>query len=943
MRDYENPLKTYENRLEPRSNYIPSGVSEYISLNGDWRFAYFKRDIDVPENIEFCESIPVPSCWQLHGYESPNYSNTNYPYPCDQPYVPDDNPCGVYERDFELKDIWGKVYFALEGVSSCAYVYLNGEYVGFTQGSHLKAEFDLTPFVRAGKNVLRVKVLKWCCGSYLEDQDFFRYNGIFRDCYLLLRPVGHIFDFEIKTEENHKITVRSDKKAKIILLDADDTVLQTADDSEYAEFYLDDPILWNAEKPYLYTVRFECCGEKIEKRVGLRTINISSLGELLINGSPVKLRGVNHHDSTKYNGWCMTEEEIRRDLQLMKSLNMNCVRTSHYPPMPCFAEMCDEIGLYVVLETDLETHGFIRRYPHVDYIYDVDAGDWPCNDEKWEKEYIDRMKRAVEQFKNNTSVIMWSTGNESGHGKNHVSMIKWARSKKDGRLIHCEDSSRDGRTENIDVYSMMYPSIEWIENYLKDPNNKLPLFLCEYSHAMGNGPGDVFAYNEIVDKYPNFIGGCVWEWADHVVVCDGVQKYGGDFPDEKTNDGNFCCDGMVFADRGFKSGTLEVKAAYQPMRTSYANGIFIIRNNFDFTDFEECELFYRVETDGKILKEEKIDISLAPHKECEISEKYAALKCDLGAYITFILKKDGAEVARTQHKLPFEKNPVKRTELTVAPIESGDELIFKGDRFEYVFSKHYGEFTSIKIDGEEQILSAPALTAARAATDNEVHIHTRWYNDTIWDGENLNVLSKKVYSCNCDGRRIELECSASGISRKPFFKYTYYVAVFEDGRIERRVTGKVREDTIWLPRLGFEFLLPKEYSDFRYFGMGPCENYCDMNHCAFYGMYESNAKKEYVPFVRPQEHGNHTGVKMLEIGKMMFSSDKDFECNVSEYSTEALERAKHTDELFSDGAIHLRIDYKNSGVGSNSCGPELDPKYRLSEKDIDFSFTMSII
>ena len=331
MRHYENPLITSENRLPQRPYYIPEGKSEYLLLNGEWKFAFFPRDIDVLTSITQWDTIPVPSCWQLQGYDHPNYSNINYPYPCDPPYLPDDNPCGVYEREFVLRSAWGRVYFVLEGVCSCAYVSVNGSYVGFTQGSHLQAEFDITPFIRAGVNSLRVKVLKWCCGSYLEDQDFIRFNGIFRDCYLLQRPDGHIVDVDVTTEGN-RILVHVDHDADIAVYDQDEKCLGVKAASTDASFEIDSPVLWNAEKPYLYTVKLERNGEIITQKVGFRTIRVSDKCELLINGSPVKLHGVNHHDTDPHKGWCQTKEDLRRDLELMKKLNINCVRTSHYPP-----------------------------------------------------------------------------------------------------------------------------------------------------------------------------------------------------------------------------------------------------------------------------------------------------------------------------------------------------------------------------------------------------------------------------------------------------------------------------------------------------------------------------------------------------------------------------------------------------------------------------------
>ena len=376
MRYYENIEKTSENRLPQRNYYIPQGKSEYTLLNGTWRFKYYNRDVDVESNITEWDSIPVPSCWQILGYDNPNYTNVNYPYPCDPPYVPDENPCGVYERDFTVEKKWGRVYFVLEGVSSCAKVAVNGKYVGFTQGSHLQAEFDITDYVTEGENKIRVDVLKWCVGSYLEDQDFFRFNGIFRDCYILQRPENHINNIRIDAFTD-TISVKCDKEADITVLDADGNVLGESITNE-CDFVIENPVLWNAENPYLYTVKLCAEGEEITQKIGIRTIEISSDYELLINGVSVKLHGVNHHDTSKFRGWCQTDEELLADLKLMKKLNINCVRTSHYPPTPKFLDMCDELGFYVILETDIETHGFVRRHADVSYGYDVNSADWLC-------------------------------------------------------------------------------------------------------------------------------------------------------------------------------------------------------------------------------------------------------------------------------------------------------------------------------------------------------------------------------------------------------------------------------------------------------------------------------------------------------------------------------------------------------------------------------------
>ena len=937
-RIYENPQKTSENRRKPRSCYIPGGISEYMLLNGEWKFAYFSRDIDVPDQIEDWDTIPVPSCWQLFGYENPNYSNVNYPYPCDLPYVPDDNPCGVYEREFELAEKWGTVYFVLEGVASCAFLYVNNQYVGFTQGSHLQAEFEITDYVKKGVNIVCVKVLKWCCGSYLEDQDCFRYNGIFRDCYILQRPIGHINDIEMIPTDK-EISIKLEGSAVVRILE-EDKLLTEAEFTDAFSYTPEKPVLWNAEKPHLYTVELARSGEIITLKAGLRRIEISEEYELLINGIPVKLHGVNHHDTSKYRGWCQTEDELRHDLLLMKELNINCVRTSHYPPTPRFIQMCDEIGLYVVLETDIETHGFMYRRANAGtFGYDVESNDWPATKKEWKNEFVERMKRMVENYKNHACVIMWSTGNESGHGCNHVEMIRWTRKRDSTRLLHAEDASNKGQTHNVDVYSRMYPSLEMVEGYALTDDINAPVFLCEYSHAMGNGPGDVYDYNELFDRYPKLIGGCIWQWADHVVTVEGVERYGGDFEGELTNDGNFCCDGLVFADRSFKAGTMEAKAAYQPIRTRYEDGILTVYNRLDFTNLNEYEFVYDIEVDGKKVVEKQVTLAAEPHSSTRVEIDHTESTCRYGAYLNTALIRDGKTYAATQHELPYILLGSEKLE-KAALTEDQNNIYASGAGFSYVFSKHYGAFTNIVIDGEEQLSGRMVLSAFRAPTDNDRKMKILWANINAWQGENLDCAFSKVYDCHMENGAIIVTGALAGVGRNPFFQYCLTVTIAENGQIDLGLKGNVRQDAIWLPRLGFEFALPMEANAFTYYGRGPMENYRDMCHAAKMGLYASDTGQEYVNYVRPQEHGNHTQVKMLKIGKLVFLSREGFEANVSKYSMSALAKAEHTDELFTDGKTHLRIDYKVSGLGSNSCGPELEEVYRLKEKEIRFYFTI---
>lgn len=935
MRFYENPKKTSENRLPQRSFYIPGGCSEYTLLNGQWRFAWFAHEHEADGQITAWDTVTVPGCWQLQGYEHPNYTNVNYPYPVDPPYAPDANPCGVYEREFTLPRKWGKVYFVLEGVATCGIVSVNGRYVGFTQGSHLQAEFDITDFVRAGENTLRVKVLKWCCGSYLEDQDCFRFNGIFRDCYLLQRPENHVSDVHVFTRDN-AVCVETDKRADISLYDRDGNRLSLTENAKSAEFCVENPVLWNAEKPYLYTVKIESAGEIITQKTGFRTIAISENGQLLINGQSVILHGVNHHDTHPTNGWCQTLEELRLDLRKMKELNVDCVRTSHYPPTPKFLELCDEMGFYVILETDIETHGFLRRYANVEYRFDVESADWPGVNPAWRDEHLQRMARAVERDKNHCSIIMWSTGNESGHGANHIEMIRYLHDLHDGRLVHCEDASRKGDYSNADVISQMYWKPEDIATLAQDNPTK-PVMLCEYSHAMGNGPGDVWDYNEMFYKVPNLIGGCIWEWADHTVIVDGVQKYGGDFPGELTHEGNFCCDGLVFADRSFKAGSLEAKAAYQPMRTQWDGNALHITNAYDFTDYKECTLQFSLEADGQVVQLWNKKTALAPHETLVYKPRLSPLACKYGLYLTVNLEKDGKIVATRQHKLSDGAAP--SSPFVPAKTEAGEwEAVFSGKNFRYVFSRMAGGFTSMVVNGQEQLAQPMRLSAWRAPTDNDHNIKYFWGSYNVWQGENLDKLFHKCYEFSTENGRLSLKGSLAGVSRRPFFRYALNIQVDENGEISADLDGNVEENVFYLPRLGYEFAMPVEDAPFRYFGVGPHESYCDMHHGGTVGLYESTAAREYVPYVRPQEHGNHFGTKMLEIGNLHFEAERAFEINVSQYCAYALDAARHTDELHPDGLTHVRVDYKVTGLGTNSCGPEAAEPYRLNDKRISFAF-----
>ena len=985
MRIYENQELTSVRRCAPRSYYIPEGEARYVLLNGEFDFCYYKDGdrVDV-KSVPCTDKVKVPSTWQNTGYEEPNYSNADYPYPVDPPYVPMENPVGIYEKEIEVVGV-GRTYLILEGVSSMAEIYVGGSFVGFTQGSHLQAEFDITEFVTVGKNTLRIAVRKWCVGSYLEDQDFFRCNGIFRDIYLLERPEEHIVDIDIRTQNNGLVNVITAPEVQLTFMKGETVLTKAITDEEgKAALSVAAPVLWNAENPYLYTLVLEKAGERITQKVGFREIIVNEQKQVCLNGTPIKFKGVNHHDTTPHAGWVMTEQESRRDLELMKELNINTVRTAHYPPTPKFLQMCDELGLYVILETDIETHGFVNRnaIKEADRCYDVEDPVWICNDPSWKKEYVERMARAYERDKNSPAILMWSTGNESGHGDNQIAMIEYIREKNDGRLVHCEDASRalmfrksnllkaqkehraaellgeneseaaaalarardmyDKAVENVartDVYAAKYLPLDVIKRYAEGEVDQ-PLFLCEYAHAMGNGPGGMWDYMDLMYQYPAFVGGCIWEWADHAVYRDGAYRYGGDFSNELTNDGNFCCDGMVFPDRTFKAGTLDIKEAYAPFRAKYTAGKLEVQNLFDFTSFEECQLIWRMMTDGDEVASGQAELNTPPHETSVLAIHIPQQNWSLGAFLELSLQQNGRSLGTVTQRLTMMPEQIPDGEPLMLS-ETDGYIYARGNDFCYRVSPNTAMFDSIILGGIEKLAAPMDLTAFRAPTDNEYNQRDIWEKVGTYSGaENLNRQMNHVYSMELSDNTLTAEISLAGVSRIPYFRGKLEYTFFADGDVHIKVSGNIKEKCAWLQRFGFEMSFVEDNLPFDYFGRGPYENYSDLYHHAPVGRYQSTAAEQYVAYIHPQEHGNHTEVQQLNIAGLTFEGMPTFDFNVSLYDTAALTKAEHTDELVADGHTHLRLDYKNSGIGSASFGPKLEECYRLKEKQIEFSFLM---
>ena len=950
MRKYENPEFIQENRLPQRAYYIPQNEGAKIDLNGTWNFAFYQRDYE--QQCSQQGQIDVPSCWQCRGYELPCYTNYVYPFPVDPPYVPTENPMAVYSRSFAVEDMSKAYYAVFEGVASNLELFINGSYVGYSEGSRMQSEFEITPYLRTGENEILVKVRKWCSGSYLEDQDCFRYNGIFRDVYLLKRPKGHIVDIDIRTEGN-AVLVDFQGEAEVSLLDGEGCVLEKKHAAGSVEFRVEAPRLWNAEQPYLYQLVFQYLEEIITQKVGFVTYGINGRSAFTVNGVEVKLKGVNHHDTHPTNGYCLTDEEIYRDIQLMKQLNINCVRTSHYPPSPKFLEYCDELGLYVMLEADLETHGFTSRYPAGAYdSYDClnSNPEWIGNRPEWLAAYLDRMIRAYERDKNHASIFSWSTGNESGHCDNNYEMVKWLRRKDTRRLIHCEDASRTaygwGQQDTSyytrpDMHSRMYESYEGMEKYAQNPDMHLPFFHCEYSHAMGNGPGDVKDYWDIIYKYPKLIGGCIWEWADHTYLKDGVPQYGGDFG-ELTDDSNFCMDGLVTHDRRFKAGSLCTKFAYQYVRFTLDGDAVIVENLYDFTNLNRYQVKIDLNVDGNVISSESYRLNILPKETAPVPIKLPQ-SCQLGAYLQCYLLDDNQQiVGMTEIPVLNGSKALEKPHNDAVITEEKLHFVVNTNQAAITVSKMTGKIESICVAGEELLKQPVKLSVWRAPIDNERTVKQKWGHDNVWEGENLDRIFDNVKEVTCEDNVINVRGTLAGVGRLPFLQYRVSYQFDRSGKMTVSLRGDVRENCIWLQRLGFEFMLNEKCSRFRYFGKGPGENYCDMHLHTTTGWFGSTAKDEYFPYAMPQEHGNHTNCRHLEVeNAFAVRSDSVFEFNISQYSADELTQAMHINELPVSDKVSMRIDYKNSGIGSNSCGPLLLEKYRLAEKKIAYAFEIS--
>ncbi|MBP5669953.1 MAG: DUF4981 domain-containing protein [Lachnospiraceae bacterium] len=967
-------------------------------LNGTWRFHYYDSILDLEDDFlhqDFADSIPVPANWQLHGYDRAQYTNVVYPIPFDPPYVPDENPVGVYQTDYAYASDGLQRILCFEGVDSCLYLWVNDSFVGYSQVSHHTSEFDVTPLLKEGNNVITLAVLKWCDGTYLEDQDKIRLSGIFRDVYMLSRPKERITDYRVKTilefdgdakdPQVKKATLSVCVKgcdAKLVLTSPDGEVIceGACKDGEECEFEVPNVRLWSAECPVLYHLTMETEAEVIGERVGFRTIALED-GVIKINGKPLKIRGVNRHDSYPDTGYVASASQMRRDLELMKQHNVNAIRTSHYPNAPMFYQLCDEYGFYVIDEADVEAHGCVDVYN--DFKWSAHNGyngiALIASDETFREAILDREKLLVTRDCNRPCVIFWSLGNESGYGTNFREGAQLIKKLDDTRLVHYESTHHldETSTDVLDMVSEMYTPPEVMPGKL-DADTR-PFILCEYCHAMGNGPGDLEDYRNVFYSNDRFVGGLVWEWCDHSVplgtTADGKVKYGygGDFG-ERHNDGNFCMDGLCYPDRRPHTGLLELKQVYRPVRVlaGEKKGSFTLQSFLLFGKadaFLECR--YEVTVGGKKVLSGELGFTLSPAGTTTVTIpelEDGKFEAQADAYIRFVfVAKKAMPWCEKGHEVCFDQLPLgdlvtaKESENgkpssdavetaengkaapSIETIEDGYLLSINASELRYVFDRRAGSFTSISAYGKELLEKPLQFTFFRAPVDNDT-MRGDWYR------AHLNEYDVKVYGVSLqkeDGKvKLVVDQSFGWNMYQPFLKAKTVYEIEGNGRLTITCDGETSNKVTLLPRFGIRLFLPRSFDAFSYLGYGPYESYADKHQASYFGLFASKVADSFEDYVRPQENSSHWGCKYVTIEgeglALTFTGEKDVSFNVSEYTQEELAGKRHNFELEKCGQTVVCVDGQMAGVGSNSCGPALSERYRIPLPNLHLKLSMEI-
>ena len=1002
-RYYENLNVLHENTMPARAYYIPASKrmdnlvehreeSDRMQLlNGTWKFQYFTSIYNIKDSFfeknydtENFDEIQVPSVWQMAGYDTHQYTNIRYPFPFDPPYVPQDIPCGAYVHNFEYSrdEKASKAFLNFEGVDSCFYVWINGSYVGYSQVSHMTSEFDVTDVLQDGTNTVAVLVMKWCDGSYLEDQDKFRMSGIFRDVYILKRPKQAISDYHIKTRiEDMLAKVEIEMKfysplnVKISIEDRNGAVVALGSIAEEGTAVLEiaSPELWNTENPYLYKLILETENEVIVDHIALRKIEIKDQ-VIYLNGQKIKFRGVNRHDSDPVTGFTINLEQITTDLTLMKQHNFNAIRSSHYPNAPFFYEMCDKYGFMVIDEADIEAHGpfMIYRKEDTDYNRFKRWNEKIADDPVWEEAIVDRVKLMVERDKNRFCIVMWSMGNESAYGCNFEKALEWTKNFDPDRITQYESARYRNYDEtydysNLDVYSRMYPALSEIQEYL-DKDGSKPFLLVEYCHSMGNGPGDFEDYFQMIQDNDKMCGGFVWEWCDHAIAHGTAENgktiyaYGGDHGEE-IHDGNFCMDGLVYPDRTVHTGLLEYKNVYRPVRVvSYdkESGELVLHNYMDFDDLKDyVKISYELTQDGLVISKDILsEFSVAPHGEGKTNLKISVPengKCYLK--LIYHLKKelplldedhilgfDEIEVSKDDAKCKLAEKWMQKTavdsELQVN--ENDTQIHIKGREFAYTIDRRTALFTEMKFAGREYLNHPMELNIWRAPTDNDMYIKAEW-KKAHYDKAYTRAYTTEVVQGK-HGVKIVSHASVVAETVQKILDVTITWKIDASGKIDADIEATKDGEFPDLPRFGVRMFLDKKLSDARYFGMGPQESYRDKHQAASHGLYRANVRDLHEDYIRPQENGSHYDCGYVELNNSRYGmaafSESTFSFNASYYTQEELEKKTHNYELAESDSVVLCVDYALNGIGSNSCGPVVLDQYRFNDVLFRFRFTL---
>jgi len=1005
QQDWENPSIIGINKMDAHTTLIPfnnttealtSEIWEspfYKSLSGNWKFHwsespaqrpvdFYKTDFEDPDWKE----IPVPSNWELQGYGTPIYVNqpyewTYHPKPPEIPHAY--NPVGSYRTEFTLPKDWKgrEVILHFGAVKSAFYLWINGEKVGYSQGSKLPAEFNITNYLKKGKNQLAIEVYRWSDGSYLECQDFWRISGIERDVYLWSTPKIHIYDFFAKAsldenyENGHLLTeieirnfIKHDYKTYNLtaeLYDRDGTIVNTAithfDNkgnkmTVALEAEIGKPEKWTAETPYLYTLIIELKQanktlEVLSHKIGFRNVEITN-GQLLVNGIPILIKGVNRHEHDEFTGHVVSHELMKKDIELMKQFNINAVRTSHYPNDPYWYKLCDEYGIYLVDEANIESHG-------MGYHPDRTLGNKPL----WEKAHLERIQRMLERDKNHPSIIIWSMGNEAGDGVNFDTASAWLHHRDPSRPVHYE---RALKRPTVDIYSPMYPGIEYIEHYAKSEPYR-PLIMCEYAHSMGNSTGNLQDYWDIIEKYPSLQGGFIWDWVDQGLAKydeNGIKywAYGGDYgPDTIPSDGNFLINGIINADRTIHPAMHEVKKVYQNIKI-YPENIgqlkFKLINQFDFTNLEEYELKWSLQGNGKINELGSMgNIQLLPHDTTAIELPLANYGFAPGVeyFVNFSLvtTKDeyfrpiDFEIAKEQFSIKFldfvDTRPLRKPQDVKHNFE-GNELIVNAGILEAIFDTLRGNLISLKVDGNEMLNEHAQPDFWRAPTDNDFGNRME-QRQAMWKNAGVNTRLLDLNTFTENGRfLVHTKLYLADVKSNLTIEYSFLGSgeMEVEMHFEPGIKGLQN-----LARFGMNFVL-KDADKLEYYGRGPHENYCDRNTSAFVGKYEGDVSGQYFAYARPQENGYKTDTRWLVLNNgdngLFFGSEDVFSFSALHVSTTSLDQLtranyQHLNDIQQTEETYLHIDMKQMGVGGdNSWGARPHMPYRIYAQEYTFKF-----